>query len=48
MFEWAAAVLFAGLLAAWVVVLVRTAKGSLQGVLLTPPLVSPQPEASKG
>jgi tellurite resistance protein TehA-like permease len=48
MFEWAAAMLFAGLLAAWVVVLVRTAKGSLQGVLLTPPLVSPQPEASKG
>jgi tellurite resistance protein TehA-like permease len=48
MFEWAAAVLFAGLLAAWVVVLIRTTKGSLQGVLLTPPLVSPQPEASKG
>lgn len=47
MFEWAAVALFAGLLAAWVVVLVRTAKGSLQGVLLTPPLVSPQPEASK-
>ena len=48
MFEWASAALFAGLLAAWVVVLVRTAKGSLQGVLLTPPLVSPHPEASKG
>jgi hypothetical protein len=30
-----------------VVVLVRTAKESLQGVLLTPPLVSPQPAASK-
>ena len=48
MFEWTAVALFAGLLVAWVVVLVRTAKGSLQGVLLTPPLVSPQPAASKG
>jgi tellurite resistance protein TehA-like permease len=47
MFEWAAVALFACLLAAWVVVLVRTAKGSLQGVLLTPPLASPQPKASK-
>jgi tellurite resistance protein TehA-like permease len=47
MFEWATVALFACLLAAWVVVLVRTAKGSLQGVLLTPPLASPQPEAFK-
>jgi C4-dicarboxylate transporter/malic acid transport protein len=47
MFEWAAVALFACLLAAWVVVLVRTAKGSLQGVLLTPPLASPQPKAFK-
>lgn len=48
MFEWAAVALFAFLLAAWLVVLVRTARGSLQGALLTPPPVSPQPAASKG
>jgi tellurite resistance protein TehA-like permease len=48
MFQWTAVALFVCLLVAWVVVLVRTAKGSLQGTLLTPPLVSPQPAASKG
>ena len=48
MFQWAAVALFACLLVAWMVVLVRTARGSLQGALLTPPLVSPQPAASKG
>jgi C4-dicarboxylate transporter/malic acid transport protein len=47
MFEWAAVALFVSLLVAWVVVLVRTARGSLQGVLLMPPLLSPQPAASK-
>ena len=48
MFKWAAFLLFAGLLTAWVVVLVNTTRGSLKGTLLTPPLVSPQAEASKG
>lgn len=48
LFQWSAVALFAGLLVAWVAVLVRTAKGSLQGALLTPPPVSPQPAASKG
>jgi len=48
MFEWAAVVLFGGLLAAWVVVLLRTAKGSLQGMLLTTPLGGPAPASSKG
>lgn len=47
MFRWAALGLFVGLLAAWLLVLVRTAKGSMRGALLTPPLVSPVPEASK-
>jgi tellurite resistance protein TehA-like permease len=47
MFQWTADALFACLLATWVVVLIRTAKGALQGGLLTPPLVSPQPVASK-
>ena len=48
MFQWSATALFAVLLVAWVVVLVRTARGTRQGVLLTPPLISPMPKASKG
>lgn len=47
MFEWAAVVLFGGLLTAWVVVLINTAKGTLQGKLLKPPPITPQPKASK-
>ena len=47
-FEVAAVVLYAGLLSAWVVVGVRTAHHALKGPLLTPPIVSPQPEARKG
>ena len=47
MFRWAATAMFVGLLAAWILVLVRTAKGSLRGVLLTPPLVSSTAAASK-
>lgn len=47
MFELAAVAMFAGLLLAWALVLVRTARGSIQGALLKPPLVSPQPAASK-
>jgi C4-dicarboxylate transporter/malic acid transport protein len=47
MFRWAAVVMFAGLLAAWIVVLVRTATGSMRGELLTPPLVASAPAASK-
>lgn len=48
MFQWAATALFAALLVAWVVVLVRTARGTRHGALLTPPLISPMPTASKG
>lgn len=47
-FEAAAVLLYAGLLLAWVVVAVRTARNSLRGPLLTPPLVSPQAAAEKG
>ena len=48
LFEAAAALLYAGLLLAWVVVAVRTARNSLRGPLFTPPLVSPQAAAQKG
>lgn len=47
-FEAAAVLLYAGLLLAWMVVAVRTARNSVQGPLLTPPLVSPQAAAQKG
>lgn len=47
-FEIAAVVLFAGLLATWLVVGVGTARNALKGPLLTPPIVSPQPPARKG
>jgi C4-dicarboxylate transporter/malic acid transport protein len=43
-----AVVLYAALLAAWVVVGVRTFAQSRKGDLLTPPPVSPQPAAQKG
>ena len=48
LFRWSAVVLFAVLLLAWLLVLVRTARGSFAGTLLTPPLVSPHAAASKG
>ena len=48
LFRWSAVILFVVLLAAWVLVLNRTARGSFRGTLLTPPLVSPHPAASKG
>ena len=48
MFRWTAVALYALLLAAWVTVLVNTARGSMRGQLLTPPLESPHPVASKG
>lgn len=48
MFRWTAVALYALLLVAWVTVLVRTARGSIRGQLLTPPLESPHPVASKG
>ncbi|HEX6887350.1 MAG TPA: TDT family transporter [Candidatus Nanopelagicales bacterium] len=46
-FRVVAVVLYAGLLAAWVTVAVRTFHQSRHGTLLTPPLVSPQPAARK-
>ena len=48
MFQWSAVVLFTALLIMWCVVLVRTAKGSLHGSLLTPAMVSTAPKAYKG
>nr|WP_295081079.1 TDT family transporter [uncultured Roseateles sp.] len=48
LFQWAAVVLFAVLLAAWLLVLIKTAQGSLSGKLLTPPIASPAPKAVKG
>ena len=48
LFRVAAEVLYLGLLLAWLVVGIRTARGSLTGPLLTPPLVSPQAAAQKG
>ena len=48
MFQWTAIALYALLLAAWMLVLVSTARGSLGGKLLTPPLESPHPVAAKG
>ena len=48
MFQWTATVLFFILLAAWIVVLIRSAEGSIRGKLLTPPMNSPPPKASKG
>ncbi|MEI2716256.1 MAG: TDT family transporter [Candidatus Nanopelagicales bacterium] len=48
MFRWTAVALYVLLLAAWVLVLVRTARGSMRGQLLVPPLESPHPVASKG
>ncbi len=48
MFQWSAVALYVFLLGAWVLVLVSTARGSLRGVLLTPPLESPQAVAAKG
>ncbi len=47
MFQWAATALFAILLVSWVVVLIRTAEGSIRGRLLTPPMNSQSPKASK-
>lgn len=46
--EYAAVILFIGLLVAWVIVAVRTARQSASGQLLTPPAVSPHAAASKG
>ncbi len=48
MFRWTAVTLYAFLILAWLLVLVRTARGSIRGQLLTPPLESPHPAASKG
>lgn len=48
MFQWSAVVLFTALLIMWGVVLVRTAKGSLHGSLLTPAMISTTPKAYKG
>lgn len=48
MFRWTAIALYILLLSAWVTVLVSTARGSIRGQLLTPPLESPHPVASKG
>lgn len=48
MFRWTAVALYVFLLAAWLLVLIRTARGSIGGQLLTPPLESPHPVASKG
>jgi C4-dicarboxylate transporter/malic acid transport protein len=48
MFQWSAVALYLFLLGAWALVLVSTARGSLRGVLLTPPLESPQAVAAKG
>ena len=48
MFKWAAVVLFAILLLAWIFVLIRTAEGSILGKLLTPPTNSLPPKAFKG
>ncbi|WP_052337133.1 hypothetical protein [Nocardioides alkalitolerans] len=43
-----AAVLFAGLVGAWVVVLTRTARGVVSGELLAPPAPFPAPRAAPG
>ncbi len=48
LFQWAASALFFALLLAWLLVLVKTAQGSLSGKLLTPPVASPAPKAVKG
>lgn len=48
MFQWSAVALYGLLLFAWGLVLVRTARGSVRGNLLTPPRESPQAVASKG
>ncbi|MBY0235074.1 MAG: hypothetical protein K2W93_08835, partial [Burkholderiaceae bacterium] len=48
LFQWAAVVLFAFLLSAWLLVLIKTAQGSISGKLLTPPIASPSPKAIKG
>jgi len=48
MFQWAACALFALLLSAWLLVLIKTAQGSITGRLLSPPIVSPSPKAIKG
>lgn len=48
MFRWAAVGLYAGLLVAWITVGVRTLRQSLDGNLLTPPVVSLQAAAQKG
>ncbi len=47
-FQWTALALFVILLVAWVVVLIRTAEGSIRGGLLSPPRISQIPRASKG
>ncbi len=47
-FRVAAVALYAGLLAAWATVAVRTLHLSRHGDLLTPPAISPQPAAQKG
>lgn len=47
MFEWAAVVLFIALLIAWVVVLIRSAHGSMRGQLLRPAINAPHPKAFK-
>lgn len=48
MFQWTAVALFVVLLSAWVVVLVRSAHGSIRGQLLTPSINGPHPKAFKG
>lgn len=48
MFQWIAAALFVFLLFAWVVVLVRSAHGSISGQLLRPIINAPPPKAFKG
>ena len=48
MFRWAAVLLYGGLLLAWITVGVRTLRQSLDGNLLTPPVVSLQAAAQKG
>lgn len=48
LFEVAAVILYAALLGAWLLVGVRTLRGSVNGSLLTPPPILPHPPAQKG
>jgi hypothetical protein len=45
MFHWAAAVFYAGLLAAWITVAIRTAHGSIRGRLFLPATAPATPTA---